>query len=307
MTIVQSRLLLPINSDGKREHFVWPSTPHQFVFDPHDESGQKSDFVLSKSSYLSMVDEAIKRLKEGEANKVVLSRIKRLELNSEPNLDVIFERLSEAYPNCLVSLVSLSDGSHWIGATPEVLLKKRGEHYNIMSLAGSQRNTGIMPQDYEWGKKEEREQETVTSFIRSELLAIGASDVTQSQAYTHLAGPVVHRRTDLQFSFKGDVETLVRALHPTPAVGGFPKEKALEMINSLEPHSRGFYTGVIGVKRKNGDCDLFVNLRCMRIRGRMTDLFVGGGIMPDSESEKEWEETELKSQTLMKFLDASQT
>jgi isochorismate synthase len=89
-------------------------------------------------------------------------------------------------------------------------------------------------------------------------------------------------------------------------VGGYPKNAALKMIDELEPHDRSYYTGVIGFLRGNGDADLFVNLRCMRISGNTADLFVGGGIMPDSNAEKEWEETELKSQTLLRFLDEHQ-
>lgn len=304
--VVEARLLLPADSDGLRESLQWPGTDLAFVFEPHEQHGMKKESVLSKAKYLHMVEAAVQRLHAGEAQKVVLSRIKEVALNTNTNLEGLFEQLCKAYPNCLVSRISLSDGSHWMGATPEVLLKKRGEQYMIMSLAGSQKNIGVDAKDYKWGEKEEREQETVTTFIQQELLSIGVSDLVKSEAYTHLAGPVVHRRTDMQFSFQGDMSTLVSVLHPTPAVGGFPKKEALEMIHDLEPHSRGFYTGLIGVKRANGDCDLYVNLRCMRIHENVAHLFVGGGIMPDSDAEKEWEETELKSQTLLKFLDQNQ-
>lgn len=299
-------MCFPADKQGHRENFEWTEEMDGLVFKPHFSKVPKPNAVIDKMGYLAMVNEVVSRLQKGEAEKVVLSRIKSVELPKNFNLDNLYQKLTRAYPNCLVSLISLEDGSHWIGATPEVLLKKRGGAFEIMSLAGSQKSTGISLDQYQWGSKEEREQNTVTDFIVQSLTSAGATDIVKGQPYTYEAGPVVHRRTDLRFSFSGPMESLLNALHPTPAVGGFPKQKAQEMIDEMEPHSRMYYTGIIGLIHDNGDADLYVNLRCMRISNNVAHLYVGGGIMPDSDAEKEWEETELKSETLLRFLNEHQ-
>jgi len=82
-------------------------------------------------------------------------------------------------------------------------------------------------------------------------------------------------------------------IHPTPAVCGFPKEKALDLIFDIEKHNREYYSGFMGTVNVENATNLFVNLRCMKILPEKLALFTGGGITGDSIPEKEWEQHDL--------------
>ncbi|HLV50467.1 MAG TPA: chorismate-binding protein, partial [Flavobacterium sp.] len=94
-----------------------------------------------------------------------------------------------------------------------------------------------------------------------------------------------------------DVKNLIQNLHPTPAVCGLPKKEAFDFIWENEGYNREFYTGFIGIEKENMK-DYFVNLRCAQIFQNQIQIYVGGGITAESNPEKEWEETELKSGTI---------
>ena len=116
-----------------------------------------------------------------------------------------------------------------------------------------------------------------------------------------VAGPAEHRRTDIVFSGDADPYRVIRTLHPTPAVGGLPRQEALELIRELEPHDRMLYSGPVGIVSPN-ESHVFVNLRCMQVSHGNVHLFAGGGITAGSDPAAEWEETELKLRTLLRFL-----
>ena len=195
-----------------------------------------------------------------------------------------------------------------------------------MALAGTQQFNGNT--EVEWGEKEKQEQQFVTDSILENLEKAGVSQggMETSEAYTAKAGNLLHLRTDIsgRFSASGvNLEKLLYALHPTPAVCGLPKEKAKNFILSEENYDREFYTGFLGElnlqssrsrssNRRNvenlayrtvkKETALFVNLRCMKLSGGTAEIFIGGGITKDSNPEAEWEETVNKSQTMKKVL-----
>jgi isochorismate synthase len=94
---------------------------------------------------------------------------------------------------------------------------------------------------------------------------------------------------------------LLKHLHPTPAVAGLPKKVAQQYLAALEGHERRLYTGIIG-RATEGKEKLYVNVRCAEIIDQTLFAYVGGGFTPDSEPLLEWEETENKSQTLLRLL-----
>ena len=104
------------------------------------------------------------------------------------------------------------------------------------------------------------------------------------------------------------LKTLIRALHPTPAVCGLPRENAKQFILENEQYNRSFYTGFLGElnfqknKTVSESSSLFVNLRCMNIIDKKVSIFVGGGITKDSNAKKEWEETVSKSKVMKRVL-----
>ena len=98
-----------------------------------------------------------------------------------------------------------------------------------------------------------------------------------------------------------DVWEIVKALHPTPAVCGYPTEKAREFILANESYDRQYYTGFCGLVEEN-KLDLYVNLRCMQLKEGKAHLYVGGGITKDSNPESEFAETQHKAQTMLAVL-----
>ena len=123
-----------------------------------------------------------------------------------------------------------------------------------------------------------------------------------NEPQTYVAGPVAHLMSSIHFTSEKSAEKIAEHLHPTPAVGGLPREAAMAFIDSQEEHDRRLYTGFIGIDYANGDADYFVNLRCMQVFSDHFELFLGGGITAASRAESEWEETEHKSKVLLSVI-----
>ena len=170
-----------------------------------------------------------------------------------------------------------------------------------MSLAGT-RKAGSRG---EWGSKEKAEQAIVSRYIEDLLIKHKVEGLQITETFTMKAGAMEHLCTGFNFVIADDgtMAQIINDLHPTPAVCGIPKEKALQLIKKYENHHREYYAGFLGPVNLKGKTDLFVNLRCMKITPTQMILFTGGGITKDSVPEREWEETELKAQTLLDVLE----
>ena len=142
----------------------------------------------------------------------------------------------------------------------------------------------------------------VTEFIEGQLRQIPGSQLQLSEVQPYNSGPVTHLLQELTWQMPDRVlPLLLKHLHPTPAVAGLPKKVALQYIAAAESHERKLYTGIIG-RASEGAQKLFVNLRCGSVVNQHLYCYVGGGFTPDSVAELEWEETENKSQTLLRLL-----
>ncbi len=233
------------------------------------------------------------RLCASEIDKIILSRIKSVP--AKRTASELFHGFRLHYPNAFVYMLHTPETGTWIGASPEVFLFRNEQRYATMALAGTQ---GAHEGPYEWLDKERNEQQVVTDFIYQELTQLGI-DATKDGPHTTVAGNIAHLCTEFNFSTEVDREKIVTALHPTPAVCGFPKGRSEAIILNNEPHDRELYCGYLGpVNIKNSD-QLFVNLRCLKATKDTIHLFVGGGITADSDPDKEWLETEMKAQTLL--------
>lgn len=194
----------------------------------------------------------------------------------------------------------------WLGATPEQLLKIEENQLKTVALAGTKT---IAEQTENWGEKEQVEQQLVTDFIINNLNNF-VDNLSVSKPYTHQAGSLLHIKTDISAKIKdrNQLKNILDILHPTPAVCGFPKEIAKKFIIENEGYNREFYAGFLGelnFSTENNiteNSDLFVNLRCMKVENSVAQIFVGGGITADSNSEKEFLETVNKSETIKKVV-----
>jgi len=126
---------------------------------------------------------------------------------------------------------------------------------------------------------------------------------------TVLAGNLYHLRTDFEvdthaLNFPELSSVMLRLLHPTSAICGVPKIPSLKFLSEMEGYNRSFYSGFLGPVQVDGDSNLFVNLRTVRLKNGVATFYAGAGITEDSVPEREWEETELKCDTLLKVIGA---
>jgi len=254
-------------------------------------------YIISKEEYLEESSKVLAAFDSTELQKVVLSRIKKVDFD-ESKSENLFHELVVTYPNAFVYFISSKLFGTWIGATPEILLVTALHSGFTMALAGTKK----ADDSSEWESKEKEEQQFVTDFIQSQLIENNYNHVDLSGPFETIAGPVKHLRTDVSFDFEnGNALKIIRTLHPTPAVSGLPQKEAISLILETEKHERLFYTGFIGLMNQNKN-QIYVNLRCCQIQKGAAYLYLGGGFTKDSIPELEWQETENKSKTLLNIL-----
>ena len=244
------------------------------------------------------------------SDKIRIKKLDDADAQDVASLKALFLKTCCMYPRLFVALVYTSQSGMWLMATPEILLKGEGDEYQTMSLAGTQkaepsRTIADYPvEGVEWSEKNREEQQYVTDYIE-DCIKVFAEDYRLKGPYTTMAANLYHLRTDICFRLRdkeklGDV---LNALYPTPAVCGIPKDVARRFILQHEHHSRKYYSGFVGPISPQGKTHLFVSLRCMNIlQDGICELYAGGGLLKESEMEKEWKETEAKMQTIKRVL-----
>ena len=250
-----------------------------------------------KAQHIALVAKAVQAIQEGKLEKVVLSR--KITLNKAADPIKSFQNMLVSYPSAYCYLFYHPQVGTWLAATPEVLLHYQNGHFSTMALAGTQ---PVKEGEILWHTKEKEEQQIVTNTIVAQLEGY-ATCCEVAPAKTVRAGGIVHLCTEI----KGDLPNnlvfkTVERLHPTPAVCGYPTDKARQFILENEPYHRKYYTGYCGEMQEGKELRLYVNLRCMEISNNHTYLYVGGGITKDSVPEKEYEETQNKAQTMYKII-----
>jgi isochorismate synthase len=260
-----------------------------------DHEGNDS---LSRVQYIHQVENLISLIRSGRAEKVVLSRTKKINGVQPDLLPTLFRRLCHKYPQAFVYLFHSPLAGTWMGATPETLVRVERERFTTMALAGTKAYCDDV--QVAWTEKEIREQAHVLHYIQNKLAAAGFP-FHESNLQTIRAGQVVHLRSmfsGLLRNGPSDWRAIAQVLFPTPAVCGTEEAQALDVIRELETHPREYYCGFLGPYCDDANTDIFVNLRCMKVADGNAILYAGGGILAESDPQREWEETELKFRTL---------
>lgn len=227
----------------------------------------------------------------------------------------LFYKACSMYPRMFIALFSTQRSGTWLIATPETLLSGTASTMSTMALAGTMRlndadrsfdtqQATVGQQDIRWSSKNIREQRFVETYL-TERIATFAAQCTVNGPYTIRAGDLVHLRSDITFSPRttDSLGDILDILHPTPAVCGIPKEEATRFILKNEHSDRSYYSGFSGIISPQGDTFLYVTLRCMNVMGNgHYRLYAGGGLLVESEEEKEWAETEAKMATMKNLL-----
>jgi isochorismate synthase len=270
----------------------------------HFEDAFSPDFSMEINTdenagtiHKNKVNEAIKYIRNGIVNKIIISRTQEVFVRNFNPL-AYFLRLAKHYNEAYVYLWHHPSIGTWAGASPEKLGTYQKGIFFTVALAGTlpvKKDEALV-----WTKKEIKEQQFVTNYIVEQLSGYGT--VKQSLPQSVFQGNMAHIKTGISVKIHPeDISKAVHALHPTPAVCGLPVQKAQKLIHKIEKYDRQYYTGFLG-EINNQSAGLYVNLRCMQILPDKLILYAGGGIVAGSKPEKEWKETQIKTSVLLSLL-----
>ncbi len=262
--------------------------------------------------YARSVATAVDRIRDGGLGKVVLARTVELDAGRALEPMTLLRHLRAVDPDCYTFATPIGQGgaTFLIGASPELLVSRRGRVIASTPLAGSAPRFGDPGEDRAsadrlFNSTKDREEHAFVVDAIAETLGPFCEELAYPPE-PELVGTanVWHLGTPFRGRLREPPPTaleLAGLLHPTPAVGGSPREPALALIDELEPFDRGCYAGPVGWMDADGDGEWAIALRCAEVTLRRARLFAGAGIVADSDPAAELEETERKFRA---FLDS---
>jgi menaquinone-specific isochorismate synthase len=279
------------------------------LLDPAPAGPYSVHSPIPPSHYEEAVRRAVERIRAGELEKVVLARELEVDAPVEHDPAAILGVLRGDYPSCFVYAVG-TGAATFIGASPELLVRREGQRASTVSLAGSTRRSADPSVDDHLGEqllqstKDQVENVIVARRIMRALAphsiwvtAAPEPVVVKVANIQHLAAPI-----RAQLATPLSAIDLAGILHPTPAVGGEPDDVAQRLIPALEGFDRGWYAGPLGWIDSTGDGEFCVALRCALLRGRHACCYAGCGIVGDSDPAAELGETVVKLEAMLPLL-----
>jgi menaquinone-specific isochorismate synthase len=268
------------------------------------------EFVLRSSrshdDFIDRVEQAVAEVRSGRLDKVVLAREVVVEANKPFSQAELLERLRSLYPSCVTFHVE-----GFVGASPELLVSRRGAEVCSEPLAGTIARSGDADTDKRTARalsasaKERAEHSLVVEAIAASLSPLVASLKVSPEPEIVELRNVSHLRSRLEGVLEerdGRLPSaldLAASLHPTPAVAGSPVEEAVEYLVKAEDLDRGPYAGPVGWMRSDGDGEFHLGIRSAMVNGATARLYAGAGIVSDSDPHSELRETQLKLQAML--------
>jgi isochorismate synthase len=317
-----ARMLLPERMLAVEKGAAWLTS--NVVVDPRDGSNpQQSDEAapstgpeptpLSPAAWKALVGSVARGIRHGQLGleKVVLARVEHIRQASPIDPSRVLRTLAASYPSCTVFAVARGEAC-FLGATPERLVALRNGSASTFALAGSVPRGATPADDQRLAErllrdpKELAEHAVVVGALRDGLAADGlcVRIVADAQPRVQKLPNVQHLLTPVrgQVADGRSVLDLVERLHPTPAVGGFPTRRALELIRRCEALDRGWYAGPVGWINRDGEGDFVVAIRSALLRGETAALFAGCGIVRESNAAAEYAESRWKLRPMLAAL-----
>lgn len=271
---------------------------------------QQTEELGGHGHYQRAVTQALAEISRGDYRKVVLARARRLVTPEEFHPLGVLNHLRQHYPACYAFSIANGRGQSFIGASPERLVRVAGGRMHTEALAGSAprgssaSEDAALAQGLLHSEKDLREHRLVLESISRRVGDLGLKLEHASQPRVLGLANVQHLHLPISASLPDGVHLLdlVARLHPTPAVGGTPRDAAVAAIARLEPFSRGLYAGPQGWVDHRGGGEFFVGIRSALVDGRTATVYAGAGIVAGSSPEKEFAETDLKFKALVEAL-----
>lgn len=255
------------------------------------KTGVPNHVGMDRESWRNYVQTIQQEIAEGRVQKVVAARTQVVD--TKVALFDAFIAACDHYPDAFVSIIYHQKFGIWLGATPEILVQPSGEDWKTVSMAGT-----LLNEDTGWTGKEMDENTVTQRHLEEVFQRVGAKIITSGEADAVRAGALKHLVRRYQFSLPhNDIHACIAQLHPTPAVGGYNREKAISVIDAHETEGRGLFAGFLGYY-ENAKPHLWVNIRCCQWYGSKAVLHAGAGINALSHADAEWDETDAKMATI---------
>ena len=279
------------------------------LLDPHPTAHAEIRSARPPREFEAAVERATSRIAAGELSKVVLAREVIVSAGAAHDPAAIFGAMREQFPACFCFCCGTPEAA-FIGASPELLVRRAGASVSTVALAGSTRRSSDPAVDDHLGEqllrsdKDRREQrivaERIVRALRPHAVWVEAApepEIVKIANIQHLATPVIAQLAEPHSAIE-----MAGLLHPTPAVGGEPWPAAAGAIADLEGMDRGWYAGPVGWMDATEDGEFCVALRSALLRDREAHLFAGVGVVAGSDPAAELAETEVKLGALLPLL-----
>jgi salicylate biosynthesis isochorismate synthase/menaquinone-specific isochorismate synthase len=279
------------------------------LLDPSPTGDYRVQSAMPPAHYEEAVARAVERIRGGEFEKIVLAREVDVHAPADHDPGALLGLLREEFGSCYVFAIGRGERT-FIAASPELLVRRQGQRASTVALAGSVGRSADPAVDDHLGERllhsdKDREENAIVARRIARALRPLAVWVTAAPepALVRVAN-IQHLATPIRAQLASPVTAieLAGALHPTPAVGGEPRERATRLIPALEGLDRGWYAGAVGWTDTAGDGEFCVALRCALLQRTVARLYAGCGIVADSTPASELAETEVKLGALLPLL-----
>ncbi len=285
-------LKLPNKFGGEVLLQTWNDSNQVISFDPKRRD-INDELYCTEEQYQNLVAQAVKEIELGEIQKIVTSRKFEVGYALEQWESQIHRWILQ-FPEAFIFCFNHPQWGLWMGASPELLLYKKENLIQTMALAGSK----SIEDSSDWTTKELQEHQVVVDMIQKTLDQSGARNIQVSALLEQPYKNVKHLMTEMTATYDGNWQQLVSALHPTPALCGWPKRSAQNWLSQYEGYHRDLYGGLLNITVDENAWSI-VLLRCCHWQTDKTVGFVGGGVMKESLPQSEWLETEWKRQAFI--------
>ncbi|MDL4842556.1 isochorismate synthase [Aquibacillus rhizosphaerae] len=264
---------------------------------------------IKPSEWKEIVTKATNEIKKGHADKIVLAREMQVTFDRPADISAILDKLIQTQTNSFIFAFE-NKNDCFLGATPERLVRVYDQQLFSTCLAGTAPRGETIEEDQQIGLellrdvKNREEHDYVVQMIREAISACCEQIEVPKNPVLYPLKNLQHLYTPVKASLKNEYSIIdvVKQLHPTPALGGLPREKSLEFIRENEILDRGWYGAPIGWfdAQKNGE--FAVAIRSALLQGGKASLFAGCGVVKNSEPEAEYQETNIKFTPMLSVL-----